>query len=146
MAYTSNINLNEITGGACRALPGPCNRTLCRFNLTSERRDNRGAKPAEHHLPVVRESCALEAAENGGMTLTEIASRFSLTRERVRQIEAGALRKLWLRLGVNVDGSPRATGLRSTTDHSPQAHGFRPATSPDRVTEGLIASARENVQ
>jgi len=40
---------------------------------------------------VVREACALEAAELGGMTLEEIATRLSLTRERVRQIELGAL-------------------------------------------------------
>jgi DNA-directed RNA polymerase sigma subunit (sigma70/sigma32) len=49
-------------------------------------------------LPVVREACALEAAEQGGMTLEEIATRLSLTRERVRQIELGALKKLWARL------------------------------------------------
>jgi DNA-directed RNA polymerase sigma subunit (sigma70/sigma32) len=42
----------------------------------------------------LREACALEAAEQGGMTLEEIASRFALTRERVRQIELSALRKL----------------------------------------------------
>jgi DNA-directed RNA polymerase sigma subunit (sigma70/sigma32) len=36
----------------------------------------------------------LEAAEQGGMTLEEIAARFALTRERVRQIELTALRKL----------------------------------------------------
>jgi DNA-directed RNA polymerase sigma subunit (sigma70/sigma32) len=46
-------------------------------------------------LPVVQESCALEAAELGGMTLEEIATRLSLTRERVRQIEYGALTKMW---------------------------------------------------
>jgi hypothetical protein len=82
---------------------------VCRFNLTSERRDNRGAKPAELHLPVVREACALEAAELGGMTLEEIASRLSVTRERVRQIELAALTKLWLRLGGNEDAVAAST-------------------------------------
>jgi DNA-directed RNA polymerase sigma subunit (sigma70/sigma32) len=53
------------------------------------------------HLPVVQESCALEAAELGGMTFKEIAARLSLTCERVRQIESGALTKLWLHLGEN---------------------------------------------
>jgi hypothetical protein len=96
-----HLNIHQITGGACRNLPGQCPHTLCRFNLTSERRDNRGAKPAEMHLPVVREACALEAAELGGMTLKEIATRLSLTRERVRQIELGALTKLWLCLAGN---------------------------------------------
>jgi hypothetical protein len=99
MADELRINLYKITRGACRKLPDPCPHAMCRFNLTNERRDNRGAKPAEIHLPVVREACALEAAEQGGMTLEEIATRLSLTRERVRQIELGALKKLWARLG-----------------------------------------------
>jgi hypothetical protein len=88
------INIYKITRGACRRLPGPCPHAFCRFNLTAEGRDHRGAKPAHMPLPVVRESCALEAAENGGMTLEEIATRLALTRERVRQIELAALQKL----------------------------------------------------
>src|SRR5450759_2008091 len=98
MADELRINIYKITRGACRSLDGPCPHAVCRFNLTTERRDSRGAKPARFHLPVVRESCALEAAEHGGMTLEEIALRLSLTRERVRQIELGALKKLWARL------------------------------------------------
>lgn len=108
MAHEPQLNIYEITGGVCRKLPGPCPHTVCRFNLTAERRDNRGAKPAEMHLPVVREACALEAAERGGMTLEEIATRLSVTRERVRQIESGALTKLWQRLGGS-EGGVRAT-------------------------------------
>jgi hypothetical protein len=101
MAEELRINIYKITRGACRKLQGPCPHSVCRFNLTSERRDNRGAKPAQLHLPVVRETCALEAADQGGMTLEEIASRLSLTRERVRQIELGALKKLWAKLGAD---------------------------------------------
>lgn len=101
MAEELRINIFKITRGACRRLAGPCPHTVCRFNLTSERRDNRGAKPAQLHLPVVRETCALEAADQGGMTLEEIASRLSLTRERVRQIELGALKKLWAKLAAD---------------------------------------------
>jgi hypothetical protein len=109
MPHEAHINLYQITGGACRKLPGPCPHTACRFNLTSERRDKRGAKPAEMHIPVVRESCALEAAELGGMTLEEVASRFSITRERVRQIELTALTKLWSRLGGKDDRTEGST-------------------------------------
>jgi len=76
----------------------------------AERRGNRGAQPAKPHLSVVRDACALEAANRGGTTLTEIATRFSLTRERVRQIEAGAQKKRWRRLGENLDGTLRAAG------------------------------------
>jgi hypothetical protein len=107
MADDLRINIYKITRGACRRLDGPCPHAVCRFNLTCERRDSRGAKPAQFHMPVVRESCALEAAEHGGMTLEEIALRLSLTRERVRQIELGALKKLCARLG-GVEGESEA--------------------------------------
>jgi hypothetical protein len=115
MAEDLRINLYKITRGACRKLAGPCPHAVCRFNLTSERRDNRGAKAAQYHLPVVHETCALEAADHGGMTLEEIASRLSLTRERVRQIELGALKKLWARLGgdeVEHESTEPAPGFR----------------------------------
>jgi hypothetical protein len=94
MADASRPNIFECTHGACRRLPGPCPYAICRFNLTAEMRDTRGAKPAHATAPILREACVLEAAEHGGMTLEEIASRFALTRERVRQIELSALRKL----------------------------------------------------
>jgi len=118
MADELCINIYKITRGACRKLPGPCPHAVCRFNLTAERRDSRGAKPAEAHLPVIREACALEAAEQGGMTLEEIAMRLSLTRERVRQIELGALKKLWARLGgdeAEREPEPAAAGFRRTS-------------------------------
>jgi DNA-directed RNA polymerase sigma subunit (sigma70/sigma32) len=65
------------------------------------------------HLPVVRESCALEAAELGGITLEEVASRLSLTRERVRHIQLGALAKVWRHFCGN-EGRDRAStvGMR----------------------------------
>jgi hypothetical protein len=114
MARDVHIDLYRITGGACRKIPGQCPHSACRFNLTAEHRDSRGAKSAETHPPVVREACALAAAELGGMTLEEIAARLALSRERVRQIEFGALAKLWLRLGgIKGGAKPTAAEIRS---------------------------------
>lgn len=48
--------------------------------------------PIDGDLP--EESCALDVADKGGVTLEEIGASMLLTRERVRQIEAKALRKL----------------------------------------------------
>jgi hypothetical protein len=40
MAHELSLNLLPITAAACRRPPGLCQHTVCRFNLTSERRDN----------------------------------------------------------------------------------------------------------
>ena len=44
--------------------------------------------------------CVLDIADQGGITLEEIAEMFGLTRERIRQIEARALVKLKRRPGT----------------------------------------------
>jgi DNA-directed RNA polymerase sigma subunit (sigma70/sigma32) len=55
------------------------------------------------------------------MTLEEIAIRLSLTRERVRQIELGALKKLWARLNdepARQDEQPAATAVLRRTSRA----------------------------
>ncbi|MBN2493244.1 MAG: DNA-binding protein [Deltaproteobacteria bacterium] len=42
----------------------------------------------------LRETCALDLAERGGMTLEEVGEILNLTRERIRQVEAAGLQKL----------------------------------------------------
>lgn len=62
---------------SCGEAARPCPRSSCRY-----------------HLPRGRESCALDVADRGGATLEHIGEMLGITRERVRQIEAGALDKL----------------------------------------------------
>jgi hypothetical protein len=40
-------------------------------------------------------TCALDVAERGGQSLEEVGSLLNITRERARQIEVAALRKIW---------------------------------------------------
>jgi hypothetical protein len=40
------------------------------------------------------ETCALDVADRGGITLEEVGSIMNLTRERIRQVEARGLLKL----------------------------------------------------
>jgi hypothetical protein len=42
----------------------------------------------------IRDTCALDVAERGGLTLEEVGEILNLTRERVRQVEATGLKKL----------------------------------------------------
>jgi hypothetical protein len=63
-------------GYACVASPEPCPRTDCR-----------------HHLDAGA-TCSIREANRGPMTLAEIGELLGITRERIRQLEVAALRKL----------------------------------------------------
>ena len=85
----------------CRGAARPCLFVSCRFHLYVDVNPLNGSlklnfpdmEPWE--LP---ETCALDVAERGGMTLEEIGALLNVTRERARQLEKSALvkLKLWL--------------------------------------------------
>ena len=80
--------------GACPT--GPCPWVRCRYHLYFDLSEEGllsihqpGAALAE-----LEHTCALTAAEGGEMTLDAIGALLNLSRERVRQVEDGALRRL----------------------------------------------------
>lgn len=72
------------TRGDCVDGPRPCPWTDCRYHLAEPRR----------RLAGMVETCALDVAEKGGLTLDEVGALLGVTRERARQIEAQAREKL----------------------------------------------------
>lgn len=49
------------------------------------------------------ETCALDVADRGGITLEDVGNILNLTRERIRQVEQSGVNKLKLALGDEAD-------------------------------------------
>jgi hypothetical protein len=85
------------TRAECKGGPRPCLYVSCRFHLYLDVNPSTGSiklnfpglEPWE--LP---ETCALDIAERGGLTLEEIGALMNVTRERARQVEESGLQKM----------------------------------------------------
>lgn len=74
----------------------PCVWARCRYNLICDVNTRGGITFNYPHLEVdeLPETCALDVADRGGIRLREVGQILNLSRERVRQIEADAMKKL----------------------------------------------------
>lgn len=82
---------------ACKNGPRPCLFVSCRFHLYLDVNEATGSiKLNFPHLEPweLPQSCALDLAERGGLTLEEIGALLNVTRERARQVEESGLAKL----------------------------------------------------
>ena len=85
------------TRADCRDGIRPCPFILCRYNLYIDVNPRTGS--IKFNFPgkdlwELEETCALDVAERGAITLEEVGRIMNLTRERVRQIEQDALNKI----------------------------------------------------
>ena len=72
----------------------PCPFVACRFHLYLEVNARTGSirmNFVDREPWELTETCALDVADRGGVTLEEVGGWLNLTRERVRQLEARAL-------------------------------------------------------
>ena len=77
--------------------PRPCPYVSCRHHLyldISKRTGRVKLNFPELEVWEMGTSCALDMADSGDSTLDEVGKHMNLTRERVRQVEETALRKL----------------------------------------------------
>lgn len=86
------------TRGECQGGPRPCPWVGCRYHLFLEMVNQGRAVRLPRGLDVEPEtlqpSCALDVADDGPVTLEEVAEFLGVTRERVRQVEDIALKKV----------------------------------------------------
>jgi hypothetical protein len=81
----------------CRGGKRPCLYVACRYHLYLDVNPRTGSIKInfpDKEVHELEETCALDVAERGGVTLEEVGSIMNLTRERIRQVEASGLDKL----------------------------------------------------
>jgi len=82
------------TRGDCADMPRPCPFVSCSHHLYLEVNPESGALKLNFpHLEVdqLAETCSLDVADRGGITLEETGAILNITRERVRQLEVRGL-------------------------------------------------------
>lgn len=85
------------TRAECVEGPRPCPHVSCRHHLYLDVSPQTGAIKLNFPDLEVWEmaiSCALDVADDGGVTLEDVGSIMNLTRERIRQMEIKALSRL----------------------------------------------------
>lgn len=82
---------------ACAAGPRPCLYISCKHHLYLDVNPATGSIKLnfpDKEVWEMEETCALDVADRGGITLEEVGSIMNLTRERIRQVETRGLLKL----------------------------------------------------
>ena len=86
-----------VTRGACKEDVRPCPYVSCKHHLYLDVNPETGSiKLNFPDLEVweMAETCSLDVADRGGITLEEVGEILNLTRERIRQVEVRGLLKL----------------------------------------------------
>lgn len=90
----------------CHKMARPCLYVSCRHHLYLDVNEETGSVKLnfpDKEIWELEETCALDVAENGGVTLEEAGQIMNLTRERIRQIEISGMKKLGLATGSEDD-------------------------------------------
>lgn len=85
------------TRGECANGPRPCLFVACKYHLYLDVNPETGSVKVnfpDQEPWELEETCALDIAERGGVTLEDVGEILNLTRERVRQVEVTGLEKL----------------------------------------------------
>jgi hypothetical protein len=85
------------TRAACANGPRPCLFVSCKHHLYLDVNPETGSVKInfpDKEIWELEQTCALDVADKGGITLEEVGAIMNLTRERIRQVETRGLLKL----------------------------------------------------
>jgi hypothetical protein len=86
-----------LSRGACSGAQRPCPWVSCKHHLYLDVNPETGSIKLNFpdlELEDMRDTCSLDVADRGGITLEEVGEILNLTRERIRQVEVRGLLKL----------------------------------------------------
>lgn len=101
LVYPTDVQRPQ-TRQECQSMQRPCPFVSCSHHLYLDVNPESGAiKLNFPHLEVweMAETCSLDVADRGGITLEEVGAILNLTRERIRQVEVRGLTKIKLHTG-----------------------------------------------
>lgn len=96
LVYPDDVE-RPTTRDDCKNMERPCPFVSCAHHLYLDVNPESGAiKLNFPHLEVweMAETCSLDVADRGGITLEEVGTILNLTRERIRQVEVRGLTKI----------------------------------------------------
>jgi hypothetical protein len=96
LVYPTDVDRPGTRNG-CSQMSRPCPFVSCSHHLYLDVNPETGAiKLNFPHLEVweMAETCSLDVADRGGITLEEVGAILNLTRERIRQVEVRGLSKI----------------------------------------------------
>lgn len=108
LVYPEDVE-RPLTREECKIMPRPCPFVSCSHHLYLDVNPESGAiKLNFPHLEVweMAETCSLDVADRGGITLEEVGAILNLTRERIRQVEVRGLAKIKSQTGMELGLPP----------------------------------------
>lgn len=97
LLYPERSYWRPSTRSECANVARPCPYVSCKYHLYLDVNPRTGSIKVnfpDREVWELEHSCALDVAEQGGITLEEVGDILNLTRERIRQVEVRGLMKL----------------------------------------------------
>ncbi len=97
LLYPERTYWRPVSRGECANVARPCPYVSCKYHLYIDVNTNTGSIKInfpDKEVWELENSCALDVAQQGGITLEEVGEILNLTRERIRQVEVRGLAKL----------------------------------------------------